>query len=109
MALLLDTQHIELSKLGDEEMIGAGVHRRKRERFEQESSLAASRDISKGITWQTAPEEAKKGLPPPPNNTDYSSEEYKEARESWIRRIGPILAIRVSALERSRQRANPTG
>lgn len=55
-----------------------------------------------GISWDTAPEIAKRGLPLPPEPDKYSSDDaYDQAKNSWVRQVMPILSLRVTALRNS--------
>lgn len=55
-----------------------------------------------GISWDTAPEIAKRGLPLPPEPENYTSKtDYNHAKNSWVRQILPILSLRITALKKS--------
>jgi hypothetical protein len=57
---------------------------------------------NEGISWNTAPKDAKEGLPPPPNRDDFDSDDtYDEAFDSWNHRIAPIMVKRSTAILRS--------
>jgi hypothetical protein len=50
-----------------------------------------------GVSWNTTPEELRRGLPIPPERIDFSSEDdYEDAKLSWARAVMPALQRRIS-------------
>lgn len=48
-----------------------------------------------GVSWATASERLKKGLPSPPEREQFKSEAgFEEAKAGWVNRVMPILALR---------------
>ena len=61
------------------------------------------RSPTAAVTWATAPAEVRRGLPPPPERFEFSTDDcFEDALSGWAHRVAPILAIRQAAWHRSR-------